>query len=143
MKETVLEFNIGYWTSGVLSLCFVVLGAFLLYGTGNTLPDDNVGFASGVVRLYAAQLGAWTFPIIAAAGFTIMLGTCIGVMDGYARSTARTIAIMRDKQETRKHYLIWISLITIGGLCVIAYFMTAFNQLINLATTISFLIAPI
>ncbi|MEX2511988.1 MAG: divalent metal cation transporter [Cyclobacteriaceae bacterium] len=143
VKETVFEFNIGYWTSGVLSICFMVLGAFLLYGTGNTLPDNNVGFASGVVRLYAAQLGGWTFPIIAAAGFTIMLGTCIGVMDGYARSTARTTAIMRDQPETKRQYLLWISLITIGGLCVIAYFMTAFNQLINLATTISFLIAPI
>lgn len=143
VKETVFEFNIGFWTSALLSLCFVVLGAFLLYGTGNTLPDNNVGFASGVVHLYATNLGAWTFPIIAAAGFTIMLGTCIGVMDGYARSTARTIAIMREKPETKGQYLLWISLITVGGFVTITFFLTSFNQLINLATTISFLIAPI
>ena len=143
VKETVFEFNIGFWTSALLSLCFVVLGAFLLHGTGNILPDNNVGFASGVVHLYAANLGDWTFPIIAAAGFTIMLGTCIGVMDGYARSTARTIAIMRDRPETKGQYLLWISLITIGGFATITFFLTAFNQLINLATTISFLIAPI
>lgn len=143
VKETVFEFNIGFWTSAILSLCFVVLGAYLLYGTENSLPDNNVGFASGVVRLYAAQLGSWTFPIIAAAGFTIMLGTCIGVMDGYARSTARVISVMQGREEKPAAYLWWLGLITLGGFLVITLFMDAFNQLVGLATTISFLIAPV
>lgn len=143
VKETVFEFNVGYWTSAVLSLCFVVLGAYLLFGTGKVLPDNNVAFASGVVSLYAANLGAWTFPIIASAGFTIMIGTCIGVMDGYARSTSRTIALMRGREESRKGYAVWLTLIAIGGFVVIAFFITEFNRLIGIATTISFLIAPV
>ncbi|SEJ68018.1 Mn2+ and Fe2+ transporters of the NRAMP family [Cyclobacterium xiamenense] len=143
VKETVFEFNLGYWVSAALSICFVVLGAFLLYGTERVLPNNNVGFASGVVSLYAANLGAWTFPIIAAAGFTIMLGTCIGVMDGYARSTARAVAILRNKPESRRQYLFWIGLIGLGGFVTIRFFMTSFTELINLATIISFLIAPI
>lgn len=143
IKETVFEFNMGYWVSAGLSLCFVVLGAFLLYGTELSLPNNNVGFASGVVNLYASSLGAWTFPIIAAAGFTIMLGTCIGVMDGYARSTVRAVALLREKPENRHQYLLWIGLITLGGIITIRFFMTSFTELINLATTISFLIAPV
>ena len=143
VKESVFEFNIGYWISAILSICFVVLGAFLLFNTGNILPDNNVAFATGVVNLYAAQLGSWTFLIIAAAGFSIMLGTCIGVMDGYARSTARVIAVMRNQQEKKSDYLMWLVLITLGGMLVIGFFMASFNQLIGLATTISFLIAPI
>lgn len=143
VKESVFEFNIGYWISAILSICFVVLGAFLLFNTGNMLPDNNVAFATGVVNLYAAQLGSWTFLIIAAAGFSIMLGTCIGVMDGYSRSTARVIAVMRNRQEKKSDYLIWLTLIALGGMLVIGCFMASFNQLIGLATTISFLIAPI
>lgn len=143
VKESVFEFNIGYWISATLSICFVVLGAFLLFNTGNLLPDNNVAFATGVVNLYAAQLGSWTFIIIAAAGFSIMLGTCIGVMDGYARSTARVIAVMRNQEEKQSDYLLWLVLITLGGMLVIGLFMASFNQLIGLATTISFLIAPI
>ncbi|WP_375585421.1 NRAMP family divalent metal transporter [Cyclobacterium xiamenense] len=143
VKETVFEFNLGYWVSATLSICFVVMGAFLLFGNERTLPNDNVGFASGVVSLYAANLGAWTFPIIAAAGFTIMLGTCIGVMDGYARSTARAVAILRNKPESRSQYLFWIGLIGLGGFVTIRFFMTSFTELINLATIISFLIAPV
>lgn len=143
VNETAFEFNLGYWISAGLSLCFVVLGAFLLFGTDQTLPNNNVGFASGVVRLYASNLGDWTFPIIAAAGFTIMLGTCIGVMDGYARSTVRAVAVLRNKPESRRQYLFWISLIGLGGFGTIRFFMTSFTELINLATTISFLIAPL
>lgn len=143
VKESVFEFNIGYWISATLSICFVVLGAFLLFNTGNLLPDNNVAFATGVVNLYTAQLGSWTFIIIAAAGFSIMLGTCIGVMDGYARSTARVIAVMRNQEEKQSDYLLWLVLITLGGMLVIGLFMASFNQLIGLATTISFLIAPI
>tara|TARA_R110001592_G_scaffold105579_3_gene297020 strand:+ start:333268 stop:334560 length:1293 start_codon:yes stop_codon:yes gene_type:complete len=143
VKESVFEFNIGYWISAILSICFVVLGAFLLFNTGNTLPDNNVAFATGVVNLYATQLGSWTFLIIAAAGFSIMLGTCIGAMDGYARSTARVIAVMRNQEEKKSDYLLWLVLITFGGMLVITFFMASFNQLIGLATTISFLIAPI
>ncbi|MDN3686683.1 NRAMP family divalent metal transporter [Cyclobacterium jeungdonense] len=143
VTETVFEFNLGYWISAGLSVCFLVLGAFLLYRSDQSLPNDNVGFASGVVSLYASNLGAWTFPIIAGAGFTIMLGTCIGVMDGYARSTVRAVAILHDKSENRYQYLLWIGLITLGGFITIRFFMTSFTELINLATTISFLIAPI
>lgn len=143
VKESVFEFNFSYWISSALSICFVVLGAFLLFNTGDTLPDNNVSFATGVVNLYATQLGSWTFMIIAAAGFSIMLGTCIGAMDGYARSTARVIAVMNNRQEKNTDYLLWLTLITLGGMLVIGFFMASFNQLIGLATTISFLIAPI
>lgn len=142
IREAVTEFNLGFWTSAALSLCFVVLGAYLLYGTGNSLPNNNVGFATGIVTLYSANLGSWTFPIIAGAGFTIMLGTCIGVLDGYARSTARVIAVIRNRPESKRAYLLWISTITLGGFSIIAFFLPSFNTLIELATTISFMIAP-
>tara|TARA_R110000868_G_scaffold62800_2_gene189717 strand:+ start:161855 stop:163105 length:1251 start_codon:yes stop_codon:yes gene_type:complete len=143
VKESVFEFNFSYWISSALSICFVVLGAFLLFNTGEILPDNNVSFATGVVNLYATQLGSWAFMIIAAAGFSIMLGTCIGAMDGYARSTARVIAVMNKRQEKSADYLVWLTLITLGAMLVIGFFMASFNQLIGLATTISFLIAPI
>lgn len=143
IREAVGEFNLGFWTSAALSLCFVVLGAFLLFGTGNSLPDNNVGFATGIVNLYATNLGKWTFPIIAGAGFTIMLGTCIGVMDGYARSTARVVSVIRSRPESKRAYLFWLSLIAVGGFLVIGVFFQSFNQLIGIATTISFLVAPV
>lgn len=143
IREAVSEFNLGFGISAALSLCFVVLGAYLLFGTGKTLPDNNVGFATGIVNLYATNLGVWTFPIIAGAGFTIMLGTCIGVLDGYARSTARVVAVIRNRQESKRAYLLWLLLIAVGGFAIIAFFLPSFNALVQIATTISFMVAPL
>ncbi len=143
LKETLIEFNIGFWVSALLALCFMGMGAFLMFDTGKVLPDHNVGFALGIVKLYTASLGNWSFYLIAGAGFSIMLGTCIGVMDGYSRSTAEVIGVIRNSNASTKHYLFWLSVIASGGFVVIAFFLHHFNLLISIATTISFLIAPI
>ncbi len=143
LKETLVEFNIGFWVSAFLALCFMGMGAFLMFDTGKALPDNNVGFALGIVRLYTASLGDWSFFLIAAAGFTIMLGTCIGVLDGYSRSTAEVIGVIQHTKASTKNYLFWLSITASGGFFVIAFFLNHFTLLINIATTISFLIAPI
>jgi Mn2+/Fe2+ NRAMP family transporter len=143
VKQTVFEFNLGYWISGLLSLCFVVLGAFLVFGTGKTMPDKSAPFAAEVVSLYTNSLGSWTWPIIASAGFSIMLGTCFGVLDGYARAMSRIFYLMNHKEESRGNYLLWLILTAVGAMVVIVFFISEFNRLIEVATTISFLIAPV
>jgi Mn2+/Fe2+ NRAMP family transporter len=142
VKETVFEFNVGYWVSGALSLCFVVLGAYLVYGTGKTMPDKSAAFASEVVNLYTSNLGTWTWPIIAAAGFSIMLGTCFGVLDGYARAMSRIFHLLHHQEVSQRNYTVWLLLTASGGFCVIAFFISEFNKLVQVATIISFLIAP-
>ena len=143
VKETVFEFNVGYWISGALSICFVVLGAYLIFGSGKTMPDKSASFAAEVVNLYVKSLGKWTMPIIATACFSIMLGTCFGVLDGFSRAMAKTMALMRNKKESRDNYLFWLLATAGGGFSVIFFFISDFNKLIEIATTISFLIAPV
>ena len=33
LSETVFEFNLGYISSAILSICFITLGAYLMYGS--------------------------------------------------------------------------------------------------------------
>jgi Mn2+/Fe2+ NRAMP family transporter len=143
LKETLVEFNIGFWVSAFLALCFMGMGAFLLFDTGKVLPDNNVGYALGIVQLSTSSLGSWSFFLIAGAGFVIMLGTCIGVMDGYSRSTAEVICVIRNTKHATTTYLFWLSTLAAGSFFVIAFFLHHFNLLISIATTISFLVAPI
>jgi len=143
VKEAVFEFNIGYFISAALSICFVVLGAYLVFGTGKIMPEKSAAFASEVVNLYTSSLGKWTWPIIASAGFTIMLGTCLGVLDGYARAMSKIFFLMSGRVESKTNYLFWLMVTAFGGFLVITFFLKEFNQLIQLATTISFLIAPV
>ena len=52
LKETLFEFNFGYIISGLLSIMFMTMGAFILFKTENKLPAESHLFANQVVNLY-------------------------------------------------------------------------------------------
>ena len=148
LKETLFDFNFGYLSSAILSICFLVMGAFILFGTDNTLPNNASGFANGIIGLYTSTLGEWAYLIIACAAFSIMFGTCIAVFDGYARAIQRTteILIKPAKSTHKNRYSLSIMVIIAGSFLVIETFRdSAFGikGLVNYATTLSFLIAPV
>ena len=144
LKETLLDFNFGYITSALLSICFITMGAYLVFGTGKTMPDNSAGFANEVVNLYTITIGNWSYLIIAAAAFSIMFGTSIAVFDGYARSLKRTTELLffrnNEASDNRNIYIISLLILTIGGFIIIWKFGSSLLFLIDLAMTISFLI---
>ena len=143
LKQTVFEFNMGYIFSASLSLCFLTLGAYLMYGTNSTFPNSSALFASQVIKLYTESIGSWSYLIISIAGFSIMFGTCIAVFDVYARSASECIRLVQNHNDSNKiHYDILIWILVIGSLGIILLFGSKLKQLVDLATTISFMIAP-
>ncbi len=143
LKETIFEFNLGYFTSAGLSICFVTLGAYLMFGTGIVFNDNSAKFANQVIQLYTESIGSWSKIIITISSFSIMFGTCIAVFDGYARSVDRCIRIcFQDKSNNIPVYSILIWMLVIGSMGIISQFGSKLKQLVDLATTISFLIAP-
>lgn len=148
LKETLTDFNIGYWISAILSICFVVLGAYMVFGTGKELPDSSGAFAHSVVGLFTGFMGEWSYLIIASAAFSIMFSTCITVFDGYARSLERTVELLfRNAEEVndpkRKVYSVSLLIVVFGSFLIIYFFSGQLKALVDLATTISFLIAPL
>lgn len=150
MKETIIEFNFGYWTAGLLSLVFVIMGSYLIYGTGIEMPTGSAAFASQIVDLYTQTIGEWSYLIISASAFSIMFGTSIAVFDGYARALERSselIFLSEQKAAQALHnskaYNVALVVLSIGSFGLIAVFLQHFKTLIDLATTISFLIAPL
>ncbi len=100
LKETLFDFNFGYLASAILALFFVTLGAYLMYGTGETLPKSPGLFAASVVDMYTSALGGWSYWIIAPAAFSIMFGTAIAVFDGYSRSVARIVTLLTHSEKS-------------------------------------------
>jgi len=152
MKETLFDFNFGYLASALLSICFVTMGAYLLYGTSEVIPNDPAGFANGIVNLYTKTIGDWSYLLIAAASFSIMFGTCIAVFDGYGRAMQRTTELIftkkqnENKKSNSKMYIATILTIVIGSFSIIEMVKTTefgIKGLVNIATTLSFIIAPI
>tara|TARA_X000001036_G_C20323692_1_gene661559 strand:- start:332 stop:691 length:360 start_codon:yes stop_codon:yes gene_type:complete len=71
-----------------------------------------------------------------------MFGTCIAVFDGYARSTNECIRLVKNNSNNKNFYNIIIWILIVGSVFIIYFFGSKLKQLVDLATTISFLIAP-
>ena len=142
LNETLLEFNIGYVVTIILSVCFITLGAFVMYGTGELFPNSSSEFAKKLIYLYTHALGKWSYWIIAIASFSVMFSTTLAVFDGYARTIRDSFSLLFEIKSINKIYSFILLLLGFLGYLIVWKFIDSFKQLIDLATTISFLIAP-
>jgi Mn2+/Fe2+ NRAMP family transporter len=146
LKETLFDFNFGYLASTFLAVCFVVMGAYLVYGTENTMSATPAEFSNDVVNLYTVSIGQWSYIIIASAAFSIMFGTAIAIFDGYGRSITRSIELQfpQTTSKERLYYSFTTIVTVIGGYLVIELFEgDSFKKLVNFTTILSFVVAPI
>ena len=148
LKETLLDFNIGYIISALLSICFVTLGAFLMYGSNLPISKQSHLFANDIVNLYTKIFGSWSHLLIGACTFSIMVGTCIAVFDVYGRtlkSITELMIINKPIFDTKKLYAISIYLLVVGTFLIIWNFENSndFGILVNVATILSFIVAPV
>lgn len=153
LKETLFDFNFGYISSAILAIFFIALGAFLMYGTGETFSSSPAGFGKQVVRMYTEAIGSWSYIVIAIAVFSIMFGTLIAVLDGYARSIKRIIELIKNQDgesPKKSSYVSSILILTSVSFVLMYYYvfgpnsrMDGFKNLIDFTTSLSFLVAPI
>lgn len=149
LKETLFEFRLAYVITSGLAVMFVTLGSFIFFGTGVDLPNNNATFAHHVVTLYTQTIGQWSYVIISASAFTVMFGTIIAVFDGYSRSLHRTVKLLFTKKEpffrskSRAFYVAFLLSLAIGSLTVVFQFEDNLRSLVDFATVMSFIIAPI
>jgi len=149
LKETLFEFRLAYVITAGLAIMFVTLGSFIFFGTGVNLPNNNATFAHHVVTLYTQTIGQWSYVIISASAFTVMFGTIIAVFDGYSRSLHRTVELLFTKKEpffrskSRAFYVVFLLGLAIGSLIVVFQFEDNLRSLVDFATVMSFIIAPI
>ena len=144
LKEVLFDFNFGYVVTAILAICFLTLGALVMHGTGITLSDNSVTFADQIVTLYTSAIGSWCYPIIALAAFTTMFSTSITVLDGYSRSMGETIKLLFfNNQSLKNHYGITMVIVALISFFVLYALSSSLKNLVDLATTLSFLIAPI
>ena len=151
VKESVLDFNVGYVGTVLLALCFVLLGAGVMYGSGEAFDDRAAVFAQQVISLYTKNLGEWAAPLIGLAAGTVMFSTTLTVADGFPRALSGLAARFRGPETpgeaTTRGSVYWASLLVLGAgsIAIIGYALrggAAFKALVDLATSLSFLTAP-
>ena len=148
LRETLFEFRLTYTITVILAVMFVTLGSFIFFGSGEELPNSGAAFANKVVTLYTLTIGDWSYLIIAAAAFSVMFGTIIAVFDGYSRSLQRTVELLFTKKEReirtkfRSFYILFLFVILVGSLIVVLQFEGNLREIVDFATVLSFMIAP-
>ena len=149
LKETLFEFRLSYLITVILAVMFMTLGSFIFFGSGEELPNSGAEFANKVVTLYTLTIGDWSYLIIAAAAFAVMFGTIIAVFDGYSRSLQRTVELLFTKKEHvirtkfRSFYILFLFIIFAGSLIVVLQFAGNLREIVDFATVLSFMIAPV
>ncbi|EMR04665.1 NRAMP family divalent metal transporter [Cesiribacter andamanensis] len=146
LKESLFDFNLGYWFSAGLALCFLSLGALVMWGSGTPLSDSSVGFAAQLISLYTAAIGDWIYYIIAIAAATVMFSTVITVLDGYSRALDETLLLLSPrflrKRSGQRLYTPILLLVAGGSFMIISLLATGLAALVDFATILSFIIAP-
>lgn len=147
LKEALFDFNLGYFGTAFLALGFLTLGAMVMYGSGAHFSPTGAGFARQLIDMYVNALGEWSRPVIGLAAFTTMFSTTLTVTDAFPRVLRKSTEIIFKKHLENKNtnYLYWFGMLVVvsGSLIVIAFLLNDMTLLVDLATTLSFLTAPI
>jgi Mn2+/Fe2+ NRAMP family transporter len=145
-----LDFRIGYIGTGVLAFAFLALGAALMYGSGQEFGARGTEFSAQLVDLYTRTLGGWTRPIVFTAVLTTMFSTTLTVIDGFPRAIDRGFRVAFVEAEGTSAYAgtgraYWGAIAILSGLTVLvlAVFPGSLTAMVDFATIVSFLTAPV
>ncbi len=139
--HAIFDFNIGYISTLTLGVCFVLLGAFVMYKSGETFSSDASVFASQFIKLYTKSLGDFSLIFIGIAAFTTMFSTTLTSLDASSRSMNRASKIVFNKKIIIGYWF-WILVLFIGTFLILKYFMHNMGTLVKIATILSFLTSP-
>ncbi len=144
LKEILFDFKFGYWVTAILAICFLTLGANVMYGSGVELSGNSTVFADQVVTLFTDALGGWSYLIIATAAFSTMFSTTITVVDGFGRAMGETVRLLFFKEAgVRTTYTWMMATVAVISFFFILLLSSNLKDLVDLATTLSFVIAPV
>lgn len=144
LKNSLLDFNIGYIGTAVVALAFLTLGAAVMFGTGQQFSNKAGEFAGQFINLYTGTIGSWSGWLIGIAAFATMFSTSLTCVDAYGRVLSRSWSLVRTGDDNdEKTYWIFALISIAGALLLITKFAANMKQMVDIATTLSFLSAPI
>jgi Mn2+/Fe2+ NRAMP family transporter len=150
LKESLLDFNIGYIGTAVISLCFLTLGALVIFGSGQELAKSGGEFARQFISMYTNSIGEWSKYIITIAAITTMFSTTLTCLDAFPRVLKNTTELIFPKLKREEQdkwlqwdYFTWMFVVAWGAVTLLAVLSRGMTFMVDLATTLSFLTAPV
>jgi len=140
-KQAIFDFNIGYLSTLILGICFLSLGALVMFNTGITFSNSATSFSKQLIELYTNSIGKNAQLLISIAAFTTMFSTSLTTLDASPRAMNTSFEILQ-KRNIDKGYWFWIVFLAIGTLIILSFFLSEMGLLIKIATILSFITAP-
>ncbi len=148
LKVALTEFRVSYWGTALLALGFLSLGALVMFGTGEELSANGTLFAGQLISMYTKSIGSWAYWVISIAALTTMFSTTLTVLDAYSRvlnPVFKGLFPTAWNRVSNKNIFtwIWLILMVMGASLIITFAAKTMVFMVTIATTISFLTAPI
>ncbi len=139
--EGIFDFNVGYFGTFILGICFLSLGALVMFGSGIGFSDVGSIFAGQFIQLYTSTLGESVYPIIVVAAFTTMFSTSLTTLDASPRSMYKCSQLLFPKTKLLD-YKFWLIVLSVGTICIFSLLLDEMGTLVQIATVLSFITAP-
>ena len=141
LKESLFDFNVGYIATTFLAICFVGLGALVMFDSGLEFSSKGGIFAGQLIELYTSNLGEAAYGLIAIAAFSTMLSTTITTLDASPRAMSKTIQLLFNRLKSS--YLLWLIILSFGTIAIFLFLLPEMGKLVQIATVLSFITAPL
>ncbi len=146
LKSVLIEFRVGFFGTMIVAAFFLALGALVMYGSGEQLSANGGVFSGQLIGMYTSTIGNWAYPVIAIAAVTTMLSTTITVTDVYPRTLVEcTKNLFKPNSfwNTKLTYSGWMLILSAGVILLIWISGTTMRVMVDFATSLSFVTAPI
>ena len=140
-KQALFDFNIGFIGTLILGICFIGLGALVMFNSGESFSGSAGQFSQQLINLYTKSLGKELSIFIGAAAFITMFSTTITTLDASPRAMTKTFDLMTNKSYKNMYWL-WLLFLAVGTMTILLFFIGEMGVLIKVATILSFLTAP-
>ena len=141
LETTLFDFKVGYIGTFVIGVCFLLMGALLMYHSGEEFSTKGSVFANQFLDMYANTLGNFARIFIGIAALCCMISTTLTCLDASPRCMSQSINLMG--LYPKKTYLTWLLILVFGTAYIVYFQANEMAFLIKIATVISFVTAPI
>jgi Mn2+/Fe2+ NRAMP family transporter len=141
------DFNLGYGLTTFLAVCFLLLGALILFGKNEIDAAGSAAFTANFLEMYVATLGNWAYPLVVLSVLATMFSTLITILDAYPRVVLQSYYLLHAnstaKPPSQRTYAL-----SIGGFALASFFLLQTSQKsmlvwVDFSTSLSFLSAPV
>ena len=144
IKNSALDFNIGYLSASFIGLLFFLLGVLVFFGRDIELSNTAVGFSGQLIEMYERSIGEWSRNLIAIAALFAMFSTTLAVTDAYPRVFDEYLKLqLKTTKFSKYRYVILLIIIVLLSLFLLYYFSSSFTVFIDFAAGLAFLTSPV